>query len=299
MNEREVTALLERRASVVPTSDPPTDAILDAARRGPARHRHRKAFLAAAAALVLVVGAGVAWDAARNQSSPPLPTDTPLPVHEGYRWVGMNGIAFEVPASWTTSDSVCADPTVDTVVVDWRGRDACPAGILPSVSSLHLGTLDARNFIAEVAPPRARHTISIDGVAAIRTDLVDLACGGPISAQDCTSVFGASVLIPSKNVLAWVVSPRRSIVIDIFDSARTIPDGYLAVPDLSGMSASRAADALGALGLDPDPLCPDGGQVCGGDLIVRRLDPPPGTVVAFGSHVSMVLGPEIVVPAVS
>jgi hypothetical protein len=291
MNERDVTALLERRATAVPTSDPPIDEILEAVRRGPRRHRHRNAFLAAAAVLALIVGAGVSWDAARDESSPPLPTDTPLPVHDGYRWVGMNGIAIEVPASWAMSDGTCAPESLDTVVFEQAFDETCQdPRVDPDASSLHFETLESRNFIAEMAAPQEQHTISIGRAQALVTDTLDISCG-PTTLGPCVPVFGSSIEVPSRNVLVWVESPAHATPGDILATARTIPEGYVAVPTVIGREQWRAADQLGRLGLRPKSLCPGGGHVCDGALPVRRQEPAPGTIVTMGSPVRMVVRP--------
>jgi hypothetical protein len=288
MNEREVTALLERRGAVVPPSDPPIDEILRTSRAA-GRHRHRTALLSAGAVLTLIVGVGIAWEAAQDGApSLPAPAASPLPTQEGYRWVGMSGIAVEVPGSWTTSESPCAPEAVDSVVFDEHMMSfPCLPRIDPRASSLHFETLDSRNFIAEMARRSQQHRVSIGGgVQALVTDPVDLTCDVSLT-RSCTSVFGASIEVPSMNLLAWVESPRAAVAADTISSATRIPDGYVAIPPVSNIAQAKAADAIGKLGLAPVSLCPAGGHVCEGDLAVRRTDPGAGTLVAVGTRVSI------------
>jgi hypothetical protein len=295
MNDRDVTALLERRAGAVSTSEPPIDAIVAAARAGRPDRRRRAAFLAAAAVLVLILGSGAAWIAERDHASstgpvsPSRPTGLPtqplLPPEHGFRWAGLGTIAFRVPSSWTTSDGGCSDATVGTVVVNPPRSDIC-AQVWPGKSSLHLADLDPRNFIAEMEPSGGEHHVSIDGVPALVTDPVDLSCGRDATSP-CASLYGVSVEVPSRNVLAWAVSPSRSTAVDIAASARVIPDGYSAVPSLVGAPQSNAADALGQLGLAPETLCPGGGHVCDGGFTVAQTDPLGGSIVPDGSVVQM------------
>jgi hypothetical protein len=293
MNEREVTALLERRAATVPPSEPPIDAIFGTA-SGTRRHRHRTAFLAAPAVLTLIIGGGVAWEAAQDHSpSVPALADSPLPTHEGYRWVGMSGIAVEVPDSWTTSDNTCAPEAVDTVVFGHSGVDTCQdPRVDPRASSLHFETLDSRNFIAEMASSSEQHAISIGDLSAYRTDPIELNCPQP-RPDDCESVFGGSVEIAATGVLVWVESPDRATVTAVLGSIRLVPDEYVAVPNVIGMAQSRAADILGKAGLSPTTQCPGGGHVCDGSFTVRRITPSTGSVVATAADVSMTVGPEV------
>jgi hypothetical protein len=286
MNEREVTALLERRAAAVPISEAPIDEIIRTS-TGAGRHRHRTALVSAAAVLALIVGAGIAWEAAQDDSPTlPAPAGEPLPVHDGYRWVGMNGIAVEVPGSWTTSVSSCTPEAVDAVVFDEHMTFPCPPRIDPRASSLHFETLDSRNFIAETARRSQQHRVSIGSVQALVTDPVELNCDSGLTRR-CNSVFGASIEVPSMNLLAWVESPNAAVAADVIASATQIPDGYVAVPAVTGTAQSQAADAIGKLGLTPNSLCPNGGHVCDGALSVRRTDPPAGAVIAAGSRVSI------------
>jgi hypothetical protein len=287
MNDRDVTALLERRAAAVPSSRPPIDAIIDAAPGG-RPHGHRTAFLAAAAVLALVIGAGVVWDSSRDDASPPPPTDTTLPVHDGYRWFAMNGIAVEVPASWTTASvGSCPPESVDAVVFDQEANAVCQdPRIDPQASSVHFESLDSRNFIAEMARPSQQHTISIGGHRALATDLVELNCP-PRSPVDCESVSGASVEVSELDVVIWVESPNPSTVEDVLASARALPDGYVAVPDLTGAAHSSAGRTVLELGLKPESLCSDGGQVCDLGLTIAQTDPLAGSVVPIGSVVAL------------
>jgi hypothetical protein len=245
--------------------------------------------------LALLVGAGIAWEATQDDSSPP--TSTPLPVHEGYRWVGMNGVAVEVPDSWMTNVAICGPSALNIVVVDWRGGFACAGpgtGINPYASSLHIAKLsDARNFIAEMAPPDADHDVSIGALAAYRTDPIELNCPQP-RPGDCTSVVGGSIEVPDADLLVWVESPHSTTVATILDSIRIIPDSQVAVPNVTGMAQSRAADRLGRLGLAPVTQCPRGGRVCDGGFIVRWTTPETGSVIATGTEVTMVVSSDVV-----
>jgi hypothetical protein len=291
VNEREVTALLERRASTVTPSDPPIDEIVTTARRQSSRTGHRLAVIAGAAVLAFIVTAGMLWDAVRDESSTPAPTDTPLPVHDGYRWVGMNGIAIEVPASWQTSETGCAPEAADAVVFDYLAKLPCYPRIDPRASSLHFETLDSRNFIAEMARRSDQRRFSIDGAQALRSGPVELNCGSTAADSGfCIPVFGVSIEVPSRNLLVWVESSSKVIASEVIASATPIPDGYRAVPAVGGMAQSLAADALGEQGLIPNSLCPNGGHVCGGGLIVDRTDPASGAIVAAGARVSMEVG---------
>jgi hypothetical protein len=298
MNEREVTALLERRAAAVATSDPPIDAILDAGGRDSGGHRHRRAFLAAAAALMLVVAAGVAWDSARDESSPSLPTDAPLPTHEGFRWVGMNGIAVEVPLSWATDAVHCGTPLSDTVVFPAGVKANCGLGATKSFSVARFVVASTSGGLQNVT----HRSTTIDGVPArvgdasrvFSTGTPDPGNGCSGSSLGCFPLYGGAIYVPSRDVVIWVESPHKQTVTDIIDSARVIPGGYVAVPDVTGMQQSLAADTLGTLDLDPEPQCPGGGHVCDGSLVVWRLEPAAGTIVNTGSRVAMVVASEIV-----
>jgi hypothetical protein len=204
----------------------------------------------------------------------------------------MNGIAVEVPASWTTSDGTCAPESLDTIVFEQAFDETCQdPRVDPDASSLHFETLGSRNFIAEMTAPHEQHTVSLGGVQALVTDTIEINCL-PTTLGPCMPVFGSSIEVPSRNVLVWVESPARAIPGDILATATGIPDGYVAVPTLIGQAQWRAADHLGRLGLDPTSRCPGGGHVCDGALIVRRTEPLSGSVVAAGSEVAIVLSSE-------
>jgi hypothetical protein len=295
MNEREVTALLERRAAAVPTSDPAIDEILHAARRDSGPHRHRTAFLAAAAVLALLLGIGIVWDAARDEMSRPSPVDRPLPVNDGYRWVGMNGIAVEVPLSWATDAVRCGKPSSDTVVfhvMDVQNL-SCGLGATADFSVIDFEVASTSGGLQNVTD----RSTTIDGVPArigdasrvISLGTPDPADGCSGSALGCFPLYSGAIYVPSLDVVVWVESPHKQTVTDIVDGARVIPDGYVAVPDVTGMQQSVAADTLGRQGLAPDSVCPHGAPACDGSLTVDQIFPLPGSVVPAGSHVAMYL----------
>jgi len=211
---------------------------------------------------------------------PAITTPGALSVPPGTRLVGMNGIAVEVPISWGVNETRCGQPTRDTVVFE-RGLTGRSCLLASKVSSLHLATVGlqfTREFLG-----MARHGGVIEDVGTSRSAIARLGCGRVLESQ-CPAFVG-SLVVPTRDVVMWVNSQHRFVVEDILGSARLIPQGYAAVPDLSGLDETAATKAAEEAGLSYDSQCPDGTTRCDVDPPIQSTDPAAGSVVSVDTTV--------------
>jgi hypothetical protein len=267
-----LAALLERTGDRVLVLAPPLAAIVDEGRRQ--RRRRRVTWLAGIAA---VVGVLVALDLAMGSpGQAPGRTDNPDVPPDGMRLVGVGRAAIAVPEGWGTNRLRCGTPVADTVVLDVGSAPACttarPRGI-ESVRVAH-GT----------RPPgfQADRTVPVDGEPAER------------SATACVDgVCRATLYVLSDRASFTAEAPTRDDVDRLLGGVRVL-ENRIAVPgfaSLAAMSGGASDDAVYAdlrdYGLDPrvvlreDPLAGPG--------TVLGLRPEPGTVVAPGTDVTMVV----------
>ena len=282
--EQDTRQLFQDAAAHMPRTQPPLEELIREGRR--TKRLRGTALVMTAAASVAVVAVGGFLIAPTLSSTDSLAKDsaitTPeaLSVPPGRRLVGMNGIAVEVPANWGVNEIRCGQPTRDTVVFE-RGQPARSCFLASKVSSLHLATVGLR-FTREFLG-MARHGGAIEDVGTSRSAIARLGCGGVLENQ-CPAFVG-SLVVPTRDVVMWVNSQHRLVVEDILGSARLIPQGYAAVPDLSGMDETAATKAAEEAGLSYDSQCPDGTTRCDVDPPIQSTDPAAGSVVSVDTTV--------------
>lgn len=234
MNDEEAATMLARLADEVPVGEVPIDSTLATGRRS-LRHRRTFRVFGASVAAAALATSGVAFQAGSNRFEVN-DLSSSLAVPPGTRLVGFQGVAVAVPNDWGVSQVAeleCQRPLQNTVVFAREESFGLPGGscALPErKSSLHLISVADEDMppIMEDARPAG----SVDGVDLFETSLRPRAvCNG----RPCRPhQFNQALMVPGKGVLMYVNSPRKSIIRDVLSSVRIIPEGYTAVPDLSG-----------------------------------------------------------------
>ncbi len=296
MNEEEAARLLENLGSRVPVGPVPANEVLMTGKRN---RRRRTTFqvvgVSAAVALVSVGGFAIAPTLSSTDTplSPVTTTDPPeLRVSPGSRLVGMNEIAVEIPQDWGTNDMRPAKcdgepvPVANTVVFGVEAGFSLTPCMLPQRwSSLHVVSVDD-SAVAE-ALPDYEEAGDVDGVPVFRSLVRPRMCG-----KSCLPTqFNGALIVPSQNVLMFVHSPQRSIIEEILGSVRLIPEGYTAVPDLTGRyDDSEVSPIVREAGLVWQNRCPEGADCDIGPI--EATDPAAGSVVPVGTTVTAVGAPN-------
>jgi hypothetical protein len=282
VNEQEAAELLERLGSREEVGSPPMGDLFRAGRQV-RRSRHILQLAGVAAAVVVVTAGGFALQLQHDRDVPTASSTTPtvtkagagLVVPVGSRLVGEGDVVVAVPESWTTNDIVCGGVGSDTVTFNNDGPWATCAG-----GDSHASVLSVVDPASRQWDSRLRLTakkVSVDGMSGLRTPTICTSVPDPT----CTGVL----TFPEEKVSFAVTSPDDMIVNEVLDSAERLPAGYVTVPDLEGMSAADARQAISAHGLLIDPPCTNGDNCT---FYVRwPTTPPAGSAVAVGSTVSI------------
>lgn len=295
MNEDRATRLFSRAAdSIPPIPRPPADQLIQQGKRVQRRQRLLRAGSVAAVA-ALIIGAGALWlpgssgsaqpPIATNQTTAPndsVPPTTPddsnraeLPTAPyGTRWLGYQGVMVAIPTDWGTESGGCVDlPLHNTVFFEARQELTCAGIRPPGVSSLRIYDGDSEHI--EGLLPELEQVPPLNGLNVRRK---------PTRMEGETEIAEGVLLVETANVLLWADSPDPAVVDAILDTAQLIPEGYTAVPDVSGMfNDSDIAPLMNEAELHWLPRCPRGG-VC--DIsAVTATDPRAGSVVPVGTTV--------------
>jgi len=96
----------------------------------------------------------------------------------------------------------------------------------------------------------------------------------------------AALVLPNLDAVFELVSPEAGVIAAVFDSARLIPKGYAAVPDVRGLVDDADIEAaLGRVDLAWTPRCPPSMQPCELAPLAATI-PSAGNVVPMGTAVS-------------
>ncbi len=247
------------------------------------RHRRTSQVFGAAVAVVAVILSGIALQANINgrQTADPSPS---LVVPPRTQSVGFKGVAVTISDDWRVYTGVEREcgTTQNTVMFVRREPFDLPAGLCGPAernSSLHLVSVADEDMAPIVEDARAAG--SVDGVELFKTSLSPQGCNTKRCEQH---QFHQALIVPSKGMLMYVDSPRKSIIRDVLPSVRIIPQGYSAVPDVSGLTDdSDTTSVIEEAGLIWNNRCSED-AVCDMDP-VAATDPRVGSVVPLGTTV--------------
>ena len=238
---------LRERAEVAPSAEPLIERVLTEPR---ASSRSWLPTLAAAAAVVLVVGAvwAVSWnrDAAPPTVEPgPVTPSTPRldrPVPSGWKELGYGGVSLLVPADWRLTRPRCGT-TATFAVVFAVGADTASC----------LGRFGpGKDFVEVLRPSRPTVAASgerllVDGAPALleifRYHLDSLGSQGP------KAVVQGNLWLPRQWIGVRVTAHSRSTVERLLSGVHLIDSGEAAVPSLGRCDADFITSELRALGL--------------------------------------------------
>ncbi len=292
MNEDEATRMLANLGERVPVGPAPIDVTLQ---QGKGNSRRRRAIqVVSGAAAVAVIAAGALWlPGSSGSTQPPIATNqttalddsvpptTPddsnraeLPTAlEGTRWLGYEGVMVAIPSDWRTESGGCVDlPFHNTVFFEAPLMLTCAGTRPPGVSSLRIYDGDSEQI--EGLLPELKQNAPVNGLNVRRK---------PTRIQGETEIAEGVLLVETANVLLWADSPDPAVVDAVLDTARLIPKGYTAVPDMSGMYEEGAARLAEQVGLGWDFTC---GHPAACDMgSILATDPIAGSVVPVGTTV--------------
>ena len=290
MNEDEATRMFSRAAESLPNATlPPATQLI---RQGQ-RVRRRQRILSAgslAAVAALIIGAGALWLPGTNGSPPPpvasnsvSPTpDDDLPAApDGTRWVGLNGVMIAVPQAWTVNDTKCGQPRSNTVdFYDRLGQRLCA---LPGSDRFtHVRVVRLSSPVGRQYADAEGETVDMDGTVATRFGGEDCGTSSPLRC-------GGGVVVSSMDAVFVITGPEPNVINAILDIARLVPEGYTAVPDVSGLFDDSEVEAvMDAAGLESTPRCP--AQTECELMPLDATDPAAGTVVQVGTTLEGVVG---------
>ncbi len=296
--EEDLRRLLNDAATEIPAGNAPIAELVREGRRSKKLRYIVQAASVTAAVAVIAVGAFIVGpsvggsgnltaqpttspsgpDVSGGATTEPTASPSELAVPAGTRLVGMNSVAVEVPEIWSVNQTKCGTATSETVV--FEPTPARPTCFRPErFPSLHVGSLDdpmGRSYVNEAKPAGY-----LDGVAVSRLAVHTQVCSSEAS-NLCFSI--GALVVPSKDVVMWVRAPEESTIRQILNSARLMPEGYTAVPDVTGLYLdSEVKPLVESVGLLWENRCPDG-YVC--DIgPIEATDPAPGSVVPLGTTV--------------
>ena len=285
MNDDNLTDLLEARAADVPVGPPP---LAEMHRDAVRRRRSYVGALAAAAAVVVTVGAVAVWpdgsgsgrDSVPIASDPPSPSASPEVPPAGFRWVGVGQAVVAVPDSWATNDIRCGTPQSDTVVVDVSVIETCATAYPADTSSVWLRQREPVDEISTWTP------VEVDGEEALRSPDERLVGFGSMP------LFRTSIYLPGRDVVFAASSTVSQHAVDETLSRITILDTLVAVPGYSPANyethdQSKAGETyvrtLEEAGLVAEVVT-ERGALAG---FVLDVSPTPGTVVEPGTVVTV------------
>jgi hypothetical protein len=275
--ETQARDLLLRAADEVDVEPPPVDALLGSAAR---RRRRMAAVVAGLSAAAVVVTVAIVSTGGHEVGAPVTSSPTPPTTAPGTRLVGMNGVMVSVPQDWATNRVRCGTPMGDTVFWNTGAIRLCRIVPSPEVSALQIIDLGQNGSALSLAQ-QAHVPVTIGDIQAYRMPTRSFAPSCPMVRPGGKPVqcpyprYEGTLYFPSLGLVLFASSPDRGVVDPILDSAKLIPDGYVAVP------LNATAAELEALGLQVDVR----GDI--GPDRVAPTDPPVGSVVAVGSTIAI------------
>jgi hypothetical protein len=275
-------ALVRRAGDSVPVGPAPVEELLRKG-QGARRRRTRTTIGAVAAAVVVVtsgavaVGSQLSNDATISPTvSTPRPDTGTLTPPPGMRYVGRNGIAVAIPASWRMDGKVC-----EGALIVWQVPTAYEGPMCtPKVrirGDLRISSYDApARFFAPYTHPRSigAHQVAEYGP--------EDACAHTDGFCVLEHRFVGALLSRSQDVVIVVSSESRAEVSQVLASAFALPDGYTAIP------AEADPSTLLNLGLAVRHITRSAPRL---PPNVLGIFPQPGSVVGSHSVVSVVTGP--------
>jgi len=301
-NEEDLRRLLNDAATEIPAGNAPIAELVTEGRRSKKLRHIVQAASVAAVVAVIAVGAftlGPSVGGGGNMVAQPTTSPNELALPAGTRLVGMNGVAVAVPENWGTNqtdDEKCDVPLENTVVFKKPAIGSLMSNWCLSLperwSSLHWFSKDDEQ-IAE-AIDDYEPAGDIGGVATFRNEIGPRVCRQIQSGAKATCLpnqFNGALIVPSKNVSMYVNSPRKATIEKVLGSVQLIPEGYTAVPDVTGLlSDSEVKPLVESARLLWENRCPEG-YTCR-MVPIEATDPAPGSVVPLGTAVRAVDEPD-------
>lgn len=243
--------------------------------------------IAAAATVLVLVGTGWwIWTRGEPTNREPAPagqvrrapstTLAPMPTAPfGTKIVGYRGIMLTLPGKWATvancgqaGHRILRFPTDPPVSNCPYFRRHSSTGVV----SFYNSTVGPPGLLGKTVPGR-----EIGGVQVRLTDVIRL-----------RSLYDQALAVPSKQFYVDVFAPRRALVNRIIKSARAVPAGYTAVPEVVGSRKSSAIRQLTAAGLRPSKPKPPLVLCCPVRPVrVAVQHPAAGSVVRVGTRFSL------------
>jgi hypothetical protein len=230
------TLAREAREQVQPGA-PPLDAITAPPGRRP---RGRWVVMAAAAAVVLVIGTVVALPhrSSGPEPSPAVPSIPGLVPPDGMRWVGAGHVVLAAPTTWADSQYGCETDPRPSVVYDlpyWQtcqdtslGRERKPAA---------LWVVADRRYADYVSTYDRRARIPVPSVSGRRSE--PWRVGG-----DAGRYWYEVLVVPSTSTALVAQATSRAAVVAMIGSARRTPDKVAVPPATAGDDLATARAAL-------------------------------------------------------
>jgi len=266
--ETRTRELLRRAADQLEVGPPPLPALVTA----PERRRRRLTLVAVSAAAAAVIAAAVAvagpGGGGSEVTAPPAQAD-PLEISPGMELVGLGEIAVEVPDDWTSPRPGC-----------WVSPPGSAVSRLPA-SPCGGGTDRTELSLLSLGPDRTTWPFRprdgadvVPGTSAVPMPTFEMTC----LSDRCEPTFRGGIVQESLQRALVVDGPDEQLVESILDSARALPAGHVAIP------ARPTLTSLERLGLTV--------EVRGSsDAEEYEAIPPPGSIVASGSLVTLVQAP--------
>lgn len=279
MTEPRLPDVIERFLGA-PVPPPDLASLREAARA--AVRRRRRAVVGAAAAVLLIAGGGFAASTAydgENRERSPEPASAPDPMPEpppGTRWAGIGRVVIAVPEDWSDGETVCNQPTADTVYFPADVSRLCK--VVGPHSSLAISD-------DPLVDRRGPADGTVDGYDVQTTRGCLKAADGPCFAAVSVPGLGAYFRITIRGTNAEEHVQRMR------DSLTVLPNDLVAMPDVP-LLISRPGQyevtiaALEAAGLKP--IVQDYGCMRNGMCAdTTGVEPPPGRVVPVGTEITV------------
>lgn len=263
---------------------PPDVAALRVAGRVAARRR--RLGLGASAAVLLIVGGGLAaaltYDGDRLERTPD-PTSESTAMTDpppGTRWVGIGRVVIAVPADWSDGETWCNQPTADTVYFPTDASRSCK--IVGPYSSLAISDHPFDGPTVAEATPDGQvggHDVEVTGHNCAEPN--PMTCSLDIAVPALEAYF--RLTLHGANVYEDLEAMRGTITV--------LPDDQVAMPDVPLLVSRRSqyAETIVALELAGlEPVVQDYG--CMRSIVCADrtgVEPPPGHVVPVGTRITV------------
>lgn len=231
----------------------------------------------ATSALALVGASVVIWSVLASDA----PNDSGLenrpPSAQGTQLVGYRSIAVAVPANWRLNESPCGRTAADGRV--YRSAQTDGGRCTPAAGGSNVTFADAPLYPSPLQEP-PQTAGQVGNHLTLRTNLTH-SDGG----------YEQTVLVPKAMfvIVVTVRSPDRSVVEDIVNSARGVPEGFAIVPKCESLPVREAVAALSRAGLTSKVLHTSALSVRYSVPPVTFQDRRPGSVIPTGSAVALTI----------